>query len=295
MARKENGVDVDVWNMHDLVEVVQEFVREQDAEADAQRYGNPDNSISEESPSGYDVPVVDPSDNVLTPSKSEVVSNHFHFGQYEELQKTDTYQPEEYHQQDEDNSAAYFSRRDQIMSGDPIPQDHEGSQHQGYDHDYRANEHDNYRNDDEDRSPKKTNTSKPVEHKVKEEDKDVDPKVDEPKMVKQHTSSISSVFGLKMPLTELNRIKDLKIEVIGTETIDEGFFSAKYLSFKLRVIPLDLAIERRDKDFNYLRDCFSKMYPHILIPPISAQKTTKKYDEWYTHKRTNIIQRFVNK
>lgn len=132
------------------------------------------------------------------------------------------------------------------------------------------------------------------EHGDKTDDQKKEDSKKSPRM-KKEASSTFSIPGLKLPLTELNRTKNMTCKIISSEIISEGFFSASYLSFKLTIFPWETEIERRDKDFNTLREYFEKMFPHVLLPPISDRKNTKKHDDWYIHKRTNILQRFLNK
>jgi hypothetical protein len=108
-------------------------------------------------------------------------------------------------------------------------------------------------------------------------------------------TKIYSCPGYKMHHTKISQTKDLSVKVLHSEVVDEGFFSAKYLSFKLKVLPWDTEIERRDKDFNSLREHLVKTNPHLLIPPLSDSKTIMKNDQWYLHKRKFIIENFVNK
>lgn len=121
-----------------------------------------------------------------------------------------------------------------------------------------------------------------------EESKDVSP-------VFRQETNIYSCPGYKMHNTQISDIHNLSVKVLDSEVVDEGFFSAKYLSFKLKVLPWDTDIDRRDKDFNGLRDFLVKTFPHILIPPLSESKTIMKNDQWYLHKRKFIIENFVNK
>lgn len=121
-----------------------------------------------------------------------------------------------------------------------------------------------------------------------EESKDVSP-------FNRQETKIYSCPGYKMHDTQITDTKSLSVKVMDSEVVDEGFFSAKYLSFKLKVLPWDTEIDRRDKDFNGLRDFLVKTFPHILIPPLSESKTIMKNDQWYLHKRKFIIENFLNK
>jgi hypothetical protein len=203
-------------------------------------------------------------------------------------------QPEEKARQTHTKNMSYYSRRDYILSGgviEPMEQSPQADEEQKLEEDEENIDEDN--DEAEISKPKitKTELSKVHEDLQWQEDEKEDPS---PKF-KKGVSIATTAPGLKLPLTELNRTKGLNIKVLSHEIVNEGFFSASYLSFKIQVLPWETIIDRRDKDFNTLREYFVKAYPHILIPPISSKKNTKKNDEWYIHKRTNLITRFINK
>lgn len=320
IMRRNNGTDVDVWEMDELMEVVEDFIRQQEKEAGV--YSEPVSDISDKykdleedldepyQPADYEdedkhgahSPLTPPKD-IHFPSKNEDVPRYATFVDYGPRDDTGSLEPgNQPNKRHRDQTMSFFSRREQIMSGMPVNDTIVEDESPGNEEDQTGEGGQggniNLRDEIEDSKPYNYETAKPKQEykgdnrSQEEERKDVT----SPRMARMQTQAEPyTVPGLKLPLTELNRTKDLRIEVIGSEIVDEGFFSAKYLSFKLKVLPWDTVIERRDKDFNVLHDYFVKAFPHILIPPINGKSTTKKYDEWYTHKRKFIIKRFMNK
>lgn len=99
MAQRENGVDVDVWTMDEIVPVVEEFIRQQDSEmagdlsVDLAQDTTPEDSYREDSlpesslvedPTPEDITkdsksVLKPPENIMMPSKSEDVPRYATF------------------------------------------------------------------------------------------------------------------------------------------------------------------------------------------------------------------------
>ena len=52
-------------------------------------------------------------------------------------------------------------------------------------------------------------------------------------------------------------------------------------------------VRRKDAEFNYLHEFFTRAYPHILIPSISIQKKGK-FEKRYYDKRTKQLNKFLN-
>lgn len=319
VMRRTNGTDVDVWEMDELMEVVEDFIRQQESEAGV--YSEPVTDIPDKykdleedhdepyQPSPYEheeehasrSPLAPPMD-IQFPSKSEDVPRYATFVDYGPRDDIDNLAPESQpKKRQRDQTMSFFSRREQIMSGMPVNDTIVEDESPGNEEDQTGEGGQgniNLRDEVEDSKPHSYETAKPKqEYKGDNRSSEEERKeIVSPRMARMQTHAEPyTVPGLKLPLTELNRTKNLKVEVVGSEVIDEGFFSAKYLSFKLKVLPWDTVIERRDKDFNVLHDYFVKAFPHILIPPINGNSTTKKFDEWYTHKRKFIIKRFMNK
>lgn len=83
--------------------------------------------------------------------------------------------------------------------------------------------------------------------------------------------------------------------VSNPEIHDDGFFSAKYVSYKVKTPTLGYEIRRKDKDFNILHELLCKIYPHILIPGIPELKKASKLDMKALEKRAAHLESFINK
>jgi hypothetical protein len=293
MQQRANGTDVDVWEMQDLVDVVEEFCRQQDLEMGSMTESNEDQTP--------------PSDSQNEENQEEGVI-------YEQEKRHQTFlgTPEDHldanvdrfkseaigKRQKKEKTLSFFSRREQILEGniDPntIPEEDYAPESQidlaG------SNEEDleNADETDEALSTPKTMVTQKSENKGKEEE-DEEEKDPASPGIKRLQSRAYTAQGIKLHKTELNNIKDMRVEVIGSEVVNEGWLSAKYLSLKLKVLPSNTEIDRRDKDFNSLREYFLKAYPHILVPALNDRKSTMKEDEWYVHKRKMVIDKFINK
>lgn len=246
LSQRQNGTDVDVWDMDDLVEAVEEFIRQQTVpEERSPRYDHTDEvSVSNEHQSDYTQPI-GPPEYLQYPSKSEDIYSYGNFDEPDNIQKSESLQPQQ--KKKKDKTLSFFSRRELIVEGEPIPHVEETQIVE----DEKEDEPENV-DDDYDTGYREVKTAKPIEFPQKYQEEEE--KVSTPKMVKQSTSIVTAVPGIKMPLTELNRTKGLYVEILDSEIVDEGFFSAKYLSFKVKVMPFDTVIDRRDKDFNTLRE-----------------------------------------
>ena len=67
--------------------------------------------------------------------------------------------------------------------------------------------------------------------------------------------------------TILNETRDLKIKLSNPQFQQDGFLgSHKYITYTVKTFPLNYEVERKDKDFNILRDLLVKKCPHLLIP-----------------------------
>jgi hypothetical protein len=54
-------------------------------------------------------------------------------------------------------------------------------------------------------------------------------------------------------------------------------------------------VERKDKDFNFLRDYLVKAFPHILVPAVPEYHSAKILDKNFMRKRESLLNRFMNK
>lgn len=101
--------------------------------------------------------------------------------------------------------------------------------------------------------------------------------------------------GVKLAKTRLSHEKHLKIIISDSEIVDEGFFLGKHLSFRVETAPLGWVVNRRDKDFNVLRDYLVKAFPHLIIPAAPEFHSSKSMDKAMIKRRENLLNRFMNK
>jgi len=76
---------------------------------------------------------------------------------------------------------------------------------------------------------------------------------------------------------------------------DEGFFGGKHLIYKIETNPLGWKVERKDKDFNFLRTYLVKEFPHLLVPAVPEYTSAKVIDKNFMRKRESLLNRFMNK
>jgi hypothetical protein len=98
-----------------------------------------------------------------------------------------------------------------------------------------------------------------------------------------------------VPKSKLNGVEDIKVRIRDPQMKDEGFFSGKHLTFKMDTKPLGWSVERKDKDFNSLRDFLVKAYPHVLVPACPEYNSVKSLDKSFLRKRESLLTRFINK
>ena len=63
----------------------------------------------------------------------------------------------------------------------------------------------------------------------------------------------------------------------------------------MKTLPIGATVERKDKDFNNLRQVLVTRYPHLLIPACPPHFSQTKLDEAYTQKKMELLEVFMNK
>lgn len=116
-----------------------------------------------------------------------------------------------------------------------------------------------------------------------------------PKNMQEYRAYKATIPGIKTGESELNASEDVKIKIRDPALKDDGFFSGKYLCFIVETSPLGWSVERRDKDFNDLRDYLVKLYPHVLVPACPEFTHIKTLDKSFLRKRESLLTRFMNK
>jgi len=54
-------------------------------------------------------------------------------------------------------------------------------------------------------------------------------------------------------------------------------------------------VERRFTDFSHLKNILTKLYPALVIPPISNKTKTKSFAPMFLIKRMHFLEKFLNK
>lgn len=117
-----------------------------------------------------------------------------------------------------------------------------------------------------------------------------------PKTHLEYRTKKLKVPGVQMSKSVLNQQEEeIKIEVKNPDLKDEGFFLGKHLCFTIETTPLGWKVERKDKDFNTLREYLVKAFPHILIPAVPEYQNAKSLDKNFLRKRESLLNRFMNK
>ena len=102
------------------------------------------------------------------------------------------------------------------------------------------------------------------------------------------------VNGHKIKDTILTSQEDIAVQISDPQWHDDGFFSAKYVTFLVRTPSLGYEVRRKDKDFNQFQEYLEKVYPHILVPTIPEFQRDRKGSQKYWERRAREMQTFVN-
>ena len=116
-----------------------------------------------------------------------------------------------------------------------------------------------------------------------------------PKNQQDYRAFKRTVPGVKVETSKLNDVKELKIKICEPKLNDDGFFGGKFITFQVETKPLGWKFERKDKDFNDLRDYLVKAYPHVLVPACPDFTSMKSVDKSFLRKRESLLTRFMNK
>jgi hypothetical protein len=101
--------------------------------------------------------------------------------------------------------------------------------------------------------------------------------------------------GIETKNTPLSSADTLTISLKSPDLKDEGFFAGKALVWVVETNPLGYKVERKDRDFNTLREYLVKKYPHVLIPACPEYFTIKELEKSVLRKRQSLLTRFINK
>ena len=86
----------------------------------------------------------------------------------------------------------------------------------------------------------------------------------------------------------------LDVRVVDYQEISKGFFSTKYIAYRVRTEQMNWEVQRRFNDFNWLRTTLVKEFPGSYIPPVAKRTTKRRYEKYFLNKRQAIFQKFLD-
>lgn len=117
-----------------------------------------------------------------------------------------------------------------------------------------------------------------------------------PKILYEYKGKKEKVKGVQLTKTKLNTCEGPITIVVKDPTLkDEGFFGGKHTLFTIETSPLNWKVQRKDKDFNFLRAYLVKAFPHILVPAVPEYQSAKVIEQNFMRKRESLLNRFMNK
>ena len=97
-----------------------------------------------------------------------------------------------------------------------------------------------------------------------------------------------------MEKSELSKYENIQIEMSLGEKIARKVFSKAYMTFLITTSPLNLNVQRRYSDFEWLRQILHNLCPGCIIPPIPKKKGNARFDELFLLKRKRNLEKFLN-
>ena len=96
--------------------------------------------------------------------------------------------------------------------------------------------------------------------------------------------------------TELSKYENIKIEIALGEKKPGSFFSKAYQTYVISLPKLNLKVNRRYSDFEWLRQILVTRYPSCVIPPIPKKNKLggDRFNEEFLLKRTRTLEKFLN-
>ena len=92
--------------------------------------------------------------------------------------------------------------------------------------------------------------------------------------------------------TELSKYDNLEVKINSYKKVDKGIFSKSFYSFLVVTNPLNLNVNRRYSDFDWLRERLSIIYNTNILPPLS--KKGKIVEERKINRRMRDLEKFLN-
>ena len=97
-----------------------------------------------------------------------------------------------------------------------------------------------------------------------------------------------------LPLTDLGRNDNIKIEISSPQKIEGGIFSKSYVTFLVSTNPLKLQVRRKYSDFEWLRSLLISLYPTSVIPFLPKKSSfSDRFNEIFLNKRMRFLDKFM--
>ena len=97
-----------------------------------------------------------------------------------------------------------------------------------------------------------------------------------------------------LPLTDLGRNDNIKIEISSPQKIEGGIFSKSYVTFLVSTNPLKLQVRRKYSDFEWLRSLLISLYPTSVIPFLPKKSSFgDRFNEIFLNKRMRFLDKFM--
>ena len=96
--------------------------------------------------------------------------------------------------------------------------------------------------------------------------------------------------------SDLSKYQNVKIEIALGEKKPGTFFSKSYQTYAISVPLLNLKVNRRYSDFEWLRQILVNMFSSSVIPPIPKKNKIggDRFNEEFLEKRTRTLEKFLN-
>ena len=93
----------------------------------------------------------------------------------------------------------------------------------------------------------------------------------------------------KTPITEN---QNLEIKVSNPRKANEGIFSSSYSLYTIEIKSLNLKVDRKFSDFEWLHNILTKYYINCIVPPITVKQD--KFFNKNLEKRARVFETFLN-
>ena len=107
-------------------------------------------------------------------------------------------------------------------------------------------------------------------------------------------TNLDSISCSTMETSELSKYENINIEMSLGEKVTGKMFSKAYMTFLITTSPLNLNVQRKFSDFEWLRQILHHLYPSSVTPPTPKKKGNSKFGELFLLKRKRNLEKFLN-